>query len=90
MDYSAMVLKKEKILPQSGIMFRKTKQTKFIGSNRYYRGKIITLLVEKERVEQKVFMSLFAISPEQLQKIIDSLLRDGLIRVTHGTITLAQ
>ena len=43
MDYSSAVLKKEKIpIP---------KQSKFIGSHRYYRSKVLKVLLEKKKVK---------------------------------------
>lgn len=77
MDYAALMLKKEKIVVP--------KQSKFIGSNRYYRGKILRLLLEKKRIAKKDLGSLLKddfneAENEWLTAILRGLRRDALIK----------
>lgn len=85
MDYSAMVLSSQKVPTQ--------KQSKFIGSNRYYRGKIIKLLLEKKKVELKKLGMLLKKDFQKTEEawlhgIIDGLIGDGLIKKTDTEIYL--
>lgn len=85
MDYAASVLKKEKIpIP---------KQTKFIGSHRYFRGQILKQLLHKNR------LSLEELGPlikqdfnkneiEWLQKILEELVREGFLVYKNDTFSL--
>lgn len=86
MDYAAAVLKKEKIpIP---------KQSAYIGSDRYYRAKILKfLLVEKEISKKKLGAKLREDFSENmdpwLEKIVLSLQKDGLVTIMRDTIVLA-
>ncbi len=77
MDYAAAMLRKEKIpIP---------KQSRFMGSDRYYRGKIVKLLLAKERVSISEVENLFKKSTEEknrARKIIQSLVKDGIIKAS--------
>jgi A/G-specific adenine glycosylase len=85
MDYAAAVLKKEKIpIP---------KQSKFIGSHRYYRGQILKVLLKKRKVAIMDLGKLIKkdYSPVEsiwLQKLIDELEQEGFIRIYKDNITL--
>ncbi len=86
MDYAAMVLKKEKIsIP---------KQSRFIGSDRYYRGKIIKLLLEIKTVDVKKLGKLLKDDfleqdKDWLEEIIKKLVRDGLMKRKNNIVSLA-
>lgn len=85
MDYASEMLKKEKIpLP---------KQSKFIGSNRYYRGQIIKLLIREKTITLQKLKSIFKkdlqfTDEDLLEKIIDQLVKDQLIQRNQNEIYL--
>ena len=80
MDYASSMLKKERIpIP---------KQSKFIGSHRYYRGQIIKLLVEKEKITVDQLVKLLDKDENFLKKVVDGLSKDGFVSVTKESIFL--
>lgn len=85
MDYSAKVLKKEKIdIP---------KQSKFIGSRRFYRGQIVKQLIEKQIINKseigKLVKKDFTDGDNALIKsIITEMEKEGFIEVKNGKVTL--
>jgi len=86
MDYAAAVLKKEKIpFP---------KQSKFIGSHRYYRGQVLKHLVQKRKikVEELGFVVKKDYSHKEkawLQSLLNELAGEGFITVKNNFIMLA-
>lgn len=77
MDYSALVLKKEKIVVP--------KQSKFLGSRRSYRGKVVKLLIAHHRLS---FSELWnniqdghSKDEQWFYEILDELVREGLIKL---------
>lgn len=87
MDYASVVLKKEKIpIP---------KQSTYRGSDRYYRAKILKLLLTRKQVEMQMLGPLLRddYSLEMatwLDNIIEKLIRDGLITQHKRTILILQ
>lgn len=81
MDYVSAMLSKEKIpIPR---------QTKFIGSNRWYRGQIIKLLIKDELTTTTRLAQQFTeVDKLFLTKVIAELVRDKLVVEHDGTITL--
>lgn len=85
MDYAQKMLKKEKItIP---------KQSTFIGSHRYYRGRVLKLLLEKKEVKTKELGILlkgdFSERDEQwLQSLVSELSCEGFITVHNENIHL--
>ncbi len=73
MDYSSVVLKNQKI-PM-------IKQSKFVGSNRYYRGILIKALTEKKELTTKEIQKLFGKDEDFTKRIITSLNKDNLITI---------
>lgn len=85
MDYTSAMLKKEKV----PLM----KQSKFLGSNRYYRGQIMKLLVKEKQISMQAITELFAtkqITKEFLKNIVVGLIKDGLIKKQKNYLTLPQ
>lgn len=81
MDYSAAILKKEKIqIP---------KQSRFIGSNRYYRGKILkTLLVEKA-AQKELLRNMIGLEDENLfDTLLTDLVKEGFIMLQGNKVKL--
>jgi adenine-specific DNA glycosylase len=88
MDYAAMELKKEKH-PQV------QKQSRFKDSDRYYRGKIIRLLLSQQSISQNEARQVLhkegnTMSQERFDKIIKGLVKDSVIQITKDTISLAS
>lgn len=85
MDYAGAVLKKEKIsIP---------KQTKFKDSDRYYRGQIIKLLIQKQHLTHLELHDHFnkkelIIHQERLSKVIAGLEKDKLVKVQKNRLFL--
>lgn len=87
MDYSSTVLKKEKIFVP--------KQSKFIGSNRFYRGQIVKVLLGKQTVTKNKLGPLikedFSDSDhEWFEKLLGELANEGFIIVEKGFIRLSS
>src|SRR5205823_2715606 len=87
MDYSRTMLAKEKIpIP---------KQSKFLGSRRYYRGQILKLLLQKKRIPVKEIGQLIkkdftSNDNEWLQKLLADLEKEGFITVQKHVIFLTS
>lgn len=80
MDYAAAMLKHEKIpVP---------KQSTFKGSNRYYRGQIIKLLLEYKTVSIKYLVGELGNNEVFIEKIIQELEKDGLVKQIKNKIAL--
>lgn len=86
MDYAAMMLAKDKAPSASW----RTKQSKFLGSNRYYRGQIIKLLIVKKKATLSELRALFEKEPKEFDKIINGLKKDGLIKTVKETIYISS
>lgn len=85
MDYSSAMLRKEKV-PIS-------KQSRFIGSSRYYRGQIIKLLLEKKDMKSSTLLRMFSkenLDRTQIEKLLYKLNKDGLITIKNSYISLAE
>ncbi len=85
MDYSSEVLKNKKILI--------TKQSKFKGSNRFYRGQIIKILLSKkhmsfEQVATVLVQDHVSKDTEWLQKIVEDLILEGLVQRKNNVLCL--
>jgi A/G-specific adenine glycosylase len=87
MDYSAKVLKKEKMdIP---------KQSTFKGSRRFYRGQIVKLLIEKHEVALSgvgkfIKKDYTEEDRELISSIVAEMEKEGFIRVKNGSITLSS
>lgn len=87
MDYAASVLKNEKIpIP---------KQSKFIGSHRYYRGQILKQLLQKKKIAQHEVGLLIKKDyseheEEWLQKLLNELEHEGFILIRDGSLELVS
>ena len=85
MDYGAKVLTAR----NSGIS-PKTKQSKFEGSTRWYRSQILKLLLKQKRVSVDFIKEQFSDCPHNLDKIIASMERDGLLNKYQEVISLVE
>lgn len=85
MDYSSAMLRKEKV-PTS-------KQSRFIGSNRYFRGQIIKILLKKKEIKNSTLLRIFSkenLDSTQIEKLLYQLDKDGLIKTKDSYISLAE
>jgi A/G-specific adenine glycosylase len=86
MDYASAVLKKEKIsIP---------KQSKFVGSQRYYRGQILKILLKKKKVHLDELGFLIkkeytSVEEEWLKKIVDELIKEGFVFFKNNILELS-
>lgn len=87
MDYAGAVLKQEKIpIP---------KQSKFIGSHRYYRGQVLKALLQKKTisVSEIGFVIKKGYTEKEktwLRRLLNELKEEGFIHVTDEAISLAS
>lgn len=82
MDYASVMLKKEKIPLKT--------QSKFKGSNRYYRGQIVKLLIQYKVSSISYFVEKFDKNEIFVEKIVKDLERDGLIVFENKSIRLNE
>lgn len=87
MDYNAALPRN----PKSQIPNLKKKTIPFQNSNRFYRGRIMDLLREREWKEEELLSALiktYGKPTDYLQAIIHGLMKDGLLICTDGILTL--
>lgn len=85
MDYSSTVLKKEK--------FFVPKQSKFVGSNRYYRGRIVKALLNKKTIIKETLGLLIKEDFSEMdrvwfEKLLSDLEKEGFLVITKNTVSL--
>ena len=80
MDYGSLVLtsKKTGIRPL-------TKQSKFQGSKRWYRGKIIKELLSKDGMYLEEISEKYAVCPWDVDEIISDLIAEGMVERQKST-----
>ena len=83
MDYGALMLTSKK----SGIR-PLTRQSKFQGSKRWYRGQLIKQLVQSEELFLEEIQEKYADCPWELEEIIHELIQEGLIEHRESTSSL--
>lgn len=86
MDYSSAVLSKEKVPLK--------KQSPFKTSNRYFRGQVVKLLLEKKRTTRDELTNLFnrlygKEDQERFNKVLGQLKKDNFIVESNGVFSLA-
>ncbi len=81
MDYSSAMLKKE-------ILQSRTKQSKFKGSNRYYRGQIIKILLQKKEMTMEELIKTFQKDTVFMHEIVRGLEKDGFIKEQRGLLQI--
>lgn len=85
MDYAGAVLKQEKIpIP---------KQSKFIGSHRYYRGQVLRILLEKkevriEKIGELIKNDYSVADKEWLSKLLKELVKEGFVIIINDVVQL--
>lgn len=82
MDYARLEMAGEKVpIP---------KQSKFIGSNRYYRGKTIKYLLQHKKLSLSQLVTLLGKEEGFLQEILEGLIKDGLVKRNGKNISLVS
>lgn len=85
MDYGTMLKKTHPELNKRSAHYRK--QSKFDGSTRQIRGKILKLLLEKQ-LSKKELIEIINIEGKKLMQIINSLKKEGFIQEKQGIFFL--
>ncbi len=83
MDYGSSILTARK----TGIK-PLTTQSKFLHSRRWYRGQILKLLVKEKETTIKNLVATFEKSSEEIKEILQELIKEKLIAIKNGKITL--
>lgn len=73
MDYASAMLKKEKIPI--------VKQSTFKGSDRYYRGQIIKILLEKKEISVQELSNVFQKEETFVNGIVQGLVKEGMVKI---------
>lgn len=84
MDYGVMLKATHKNPNQRSVHY--TKQSRFEGSDRQLRGKVIALLVDGIELTTEKIGAIAPYAREKIEKIVQSLADDGLVRIDEGKI----
>lgn len=87
MDYGSML--KEKYPNPNRQSAHYTKQSRFEGSNRQLRGKIIKLLIEKKRIEKGDLARELKKGKKITEKILNDLIKENLITESRRVLELS-
>ena len=82
MDYTSLVIRKNKISRSARNDKRKNTAEPFVGSNRYLRGQVIDRLRERAHTHQELVRRVanpVEAPREAFEKVLDGLVRDGMI-----------
>ncbi len=66
------------------------KQSKFKGSDREIRGKILKLLLEKNTITETGLITTLKEKGNRMKKILETLIRDGFVSVQKGKVRLIK
>ena len=77
MDYGVMLKKSHPELNKRSAHYRK--QSKFKGSNRESRGKILKLLIERKLITEAEILKYLSIEPKRVGLILSQLIQEGFI-----------
>ena len=87
MDYGVMLKKTHPELIKRSAHYRK--QSKFKGSDREVRGKILKLLVASNNLAESDFLKELKINSEKLKAIINQLIKEGFIKKEKNRFSIA-
>jgi len=87
MDYGAMLGAKTKANPNRRSAHY-AKQSKFSGSDREIRGKILRFMLNRKRVRMENLEQIIPQPKERIVKIVTALSREGFLRKTKNTVSL--
>ncbi|MFX0074268.1 MAG: A/G-specific adenine glycosylase [Candidatus Hermodarchaeota archaeon] len=86
MDYGVMLKKSHPELLKRSTHYRK--QSKFKGSNREIRGKILKLLIESKELTESELIKKLKIDSEKLKRILEQLFKEGFIKWEDKKISI--
>lgn len=78
MDYGAFLGRTEAVNPNRRSA-RYRVQSRFHGSDREIRGRILELLLANKKISEVTLMNFFPNPPEQIQKVIRALIKEGFL-----------
>lgn len=81
MDYASAMLRKEKIFIP--------KQSKFQGSNRYYRGQTVKILLEERELSITSLQKRLEKDREAVEKIVTALEKEGLVKRNKHMVSIS-
>lgn len=87
MDYGAMLGDTAKTNPNRRSAHY-VRQSKFIGSGRELRGKILRLMLARKKMQMEDLEHAISQPKERIKKIVDTLLREGFIKKKRDVISL--
>jgi len=87
MDYGVMLKKSIGNLSRKSSNYRK--QSRFEGSNRQLRGKILDLLLEQDRIPAASLAKLLDQTDERVEPLILALIGEGIVKKTEQYLRLA-
>lgn len=88
MDYGVMLKKTVGNLCQQSKHY--AKQSRFEGSDRQIRGKILELLLKNPHLSDEYIMSALTIEKNRYDKIVGTLVKDGFLRRNAQAVSLIQ
>lgn len=86
MDYGRMVATSR----HTGVKSRGKKPGVYVGSSRYYRGKIIGMLLQRKRLSFRAVVDTLHITEAEIKKITRQMQRDGLVVIRRGFLQLPK
>ena len=87
MDYGVMLKKTHPELNKRSAHYRK--QSKFKGSNRESRGKILKLLIERKLLTEAEILKYLNIEPKRVGLILNQLTQEGFINCNEDGYFIA-
>ena len=86
MDYGVMLKRTHPELNKKSAHYRK--QSKFKGSNREIRGKILKLLIENENLTKPEILRELEINSKKLNEILNLLIKEGFIKQENNQFSI--
>ncbi|MFX1447161.1 MAG: A/G-specific adenine glycosylase [Promethearchaeota archaeon] len=87
MDYGVMLKKTHPELNKRSAHYRK--QSKFKGSNREIRGKILKLLITRSNLTEAEILRELEISPKKLKENLSLLIKEGFIKQENNRFSIS-
>ena len=85
MDYGSIVKKRAANPNRRSASY--SRQSRFRGSDRQIRGKILTLVLKEGAVTGEEAAARVAADPGRVRRILDDLVREGFVMESKGTYT---
>lgn len=88
MDYGVMLKKTHGNVSRQSVHYHR--QSRFVGSDRQVRGKILGVLLTQPRIAQRQLPRLVGADDERCERILRDLHQEGLIKLAAKTVCLAS